>query len=70
MKLSANESLHSTDYEMVTEIFSAALPPAEAPKVRVMTSLELWGLLSEVKQPKNFCHIPFRDLVNASFRFH
>ena len=40
MKLSANESLHCTDYEMVlyvTEIFSDALPPAEAPKVRRMT---------------------------------
>ena len=41
MKLSANESLHCADNEMVgyvTETFSAALPPAEAPEVRVMTS--------------------------------
>ena len=26
----------------VTEIFSAALPPAEAPKVRVMASQQKW----------------------------
>ena len=38
MKFRANKSLHCTDYEMVCDRdFSNALPPAEAPKHRVMT---------------------------------
>ena len=39
MKPSGNESL-VTDHEMISDIgiFSAALHPTEAPKVRVMTS--------------------------------
>ena len=39
MKNSGNESLHCPDHEMVCDriFFSAASPPTEAPKVRVMT---------------------------------
>ena len=39
MKPSGNESLHYPDHEMICDRnFSIALPPTEAPKVRVMTS--------------------------------
>ena len=39
MKPSGNESLYGPDFEMVCDgSFLAALPPTEAPKVRVMTS--------------------------------
>ena len=40
MKLGPNESIHCTGYEMVSDenFFGCFIPPAEAPKVRVMTS--------------------------------
>ena len=49
MKLSANESLHCTDYKMVvTKNFSAALPPTEDPKVRIMTSQRVYDVTEKM----------------------